>query len=111
MHSNAVVGMYAVDSFRQLSIHFLKFKELDIFEFQRRFLETLETVILKCVHSSVKEMMLKCVEQTILLFGQATSTKINMNADQYIDDQIAELGFNIVSFLKIPLTHPLTNCF
>ncbi len=79
LHSNAAVAMYAVDSFRQLSIHFLKFKELDVFEFQRRFLKPLETVMHQCHHSCVKELLLKCVEQTILLFGQGNSTTMSLN--------------------------------
>ena len=79
LHSNAAVAMYAVDSFRQLSIHFLKFKELDVFEFQRRFLKPLETVMRQCDHSSVKELLLKCVEQTILLYGQGNSTTMSLN--------------------------------
>merc|ERR1719223_479060 len=69
LHNNAAVAMYAVDSFRQLSLQFLKREELGVFEFQRRFLKPFETVMAKCPNSSVKEFLLKSVEQILLIFG------------------------------------------
>ncbi|EEC45168.1 predicted protein, partial [Phaeodactylum tricornutum CCAP 1055/1] len=45
LHSNPALAMYAVDSFRQLSIQYLKRDELEVFEFQKRFLKPLETVM------------------------------------------------------------------
>ena len=69
LHSNAAVAIYAVDSFRQLSIQFLKREELGVFEFQRNFLKPYEVVMTQCKNESVKEFLLKAVEQIILLFG------------------------------------------
>jgi len=69
LHSNFAVATYAVDSFRQLSIQFLQREELEVYEFQRKFLKPLEAVMARCEHTSVKELLLKCVEQIIALFG------------------------------------------
>lgn len=69
LHSNAAVAMYAVDSFRQLSMQFLKRQELGVFEFQRKFIKPFEGVMLKCKNASVKEFLLKSVEQIIVMYG------------------------------------------
>ena len=69
LHSNFAVATYAVDSFRQLSIQFLQREELEVYEFQRKFLKPLEAVMARCEHTSVKELLLKCVDQIIALFG------------------------------------------
>jgi len=69
LHSNVAVAMYAVDSFRQLSIQYLQREELGGFQFQRKFLKPLETVMARCQHDSIKELLLKCVERVILMFG------------------------------------------
>ncbi len=68
LHENAAVGIYAVDSFRQLSIQFLQREELGVFEFQRKFLKPFEVVMSKCNNASVKEFLLKAIEQIILMF-------------------------------------------
>jgi brefeldin A-inhibited guanine nucleotide-exchange protein len=72
LHSNAAVAMYAVDSFRQLSTQFLQREELGGFEFQRKFLKPLETVMARCQHASIKELLLKCIERIILMFGSGS---------------------------------------
>jgi len=69
LHSNAAVAIYAVDSFRQLSMQFLKREELGVFEFQRKFIKPFEGIMLKCTNTSVKEFLLKSVEQIILMHG------------------------------------------
>jgi len=69
LHSNPAVAMYAVDSFRQLSIQFLQRGETEGFEVQRKFLKPLETVISRSVHVSTKELLLKCVERIVYMFG------------------------------------------
>jgi brefeldin A-inhibited guanine nucleotide-exchange protein len=69
LHSNAAVAIYAVDSFRQLSMQFLKREELGVFEFQRKFIKPFEGVMLKCKNASVKEFLLKSVEQIIVMYG------------------------------------------
>eukprot|EP00547_Thalassionema_nitzschioides_P015313 CAMPEP_0194232056 /NCGR_PEP_ID=MMETSP0158-20130606/570_1 /TAXON_ID=33649 /ORGANISM="Thalassionema nitzschioides, Strain L26-B" /LENGTH=2053 /DNA_ID=CAMNT_0038964771 /DNA_START=104 /DNA_END=6264 /DNA_ORIENTATION=+ len=69
LHSNAAVAMYAVDSFRQLSTQYLQREELGGFEFQRKFLKPFETVMSKSEHVSIKELLLKCIERIIRMFG------------------------------------------
>mmetsp|Transcript_59904 Transcript_59904/g.147208 ORF Transcript_59904/g.147208 Transcript_59904/m.147208 type:complete len:2160 (-) Transcript_59904:645-7124(-) len=69
LHSNPAVAMYAVDSFRQLSIQYLQREELGVFEFQRKFLKPLEIVMARSEVSTTKELLLKCVERIILMFG------------------------------------------
>lgn len=69
LHNNAAVAMYAVDSFRQLSIQYLQREELGGFEFQRKFLKPFEIVMAKSQHISIKELLLKCVERIIMMFG------------------------------------------
>lgn len=71
LHSNAAVAMYAVDSFRQLSIHCLQREELGVFEFQRRFLKPFEVIMAKAEHVTTKELLLKCVDRIILMFGSS----------------------------------------
>jgi len=68
LHSNPAIAMYAVDSFRQLSIQYLKREELEVFEFQRRFLKPLEVVMSKSSQSSTKELLLNCVDRIIQVF-------------------------------------------
>ena len=70
--------MYAVDSFRQLSIHFLKFKELVVFEFQRRFLKPLETVMHQCDANSPNSAAGKSSN-----FGRFKSSVANTLSGQY----------------------------
>jgi len=82
LHTNAAVAMYAVDSFRQLSIQFLKREELGVFEFQRRFLKPFETVMSQCRNSSVKEFLLRSVEQILLVFGSEEEETVVINIDQ-----------------------------
>lgn len=74
LHSNPAIAMYAVDSFRQLSIQYLQRDELEVFEFQRRFLKPLETVMANSEQSSTKELLLNCVARLIHVFGSTDPT-------------------------------------
>lgn len=74
LHKNPALAMYAVDSFRQLSIQFLKRDELEAFEFQRRFLKPLETVMAQSKQSSTKELLLNCVARVIQVFDVPVDT-------------------------------------
>ena len=75
LHHNPAIAMYAVDSFRQLCIQYLQRDELEVFEFQRRFLKPLETVMAKSRQSSTKELLLNCVARLIQIFGDANDKK------------------------------------
>uniref|UniRef100_A0A7S3P3I7 SEC7 domain-containing protein n=1 Tax=Amphora coffeiformis TaxID=265554 RepID=A0A7S3P3I7_9STRA len=68
LHSNPALAMYAVDSFRQLSIQFLQRDELEVFEFQKRFLKPLETVMVRSDQPSTKELLLNCIHRIIQVF-------------------------------------------
>lgn len=70
LHDNPAIAMYAVDSFRQLSIQYLQRDELEVFEFQKRFLKPLETVMAQSHQSSTKELLLNCVAYLLQFFGQ-----------------------------------------
>lgn len=74
LHSNPAIAMYAVDSFRQLSIQYLQRDELEVFEFQKRFLKPLETIMAQSRQSSTKELLLSCVARLIHVFGSTDST-------------------------------------
>jgi len=118
LHSNAAVAMYAVDSFRQLSMQFLKRQELGVFEFQRKFIKPFEGIMLKCINTSVKEFLLKSVEQIILMYGSDDQTSGNELSKDHPgllksgwrpllavigqasgddDDAIAKLGFSMLT--------------
>jgi brefeldin A-inhibited guanine nucleotide-exchange protein len=115
LHSNAAVAIYAVDSFRQLSMQFLKREELGVFEFQRKFIKPFEGVMLKCKNTSVKEFLLKSVEQIIVMYGDATNAEEGSSnagllksgwrpllavigqASSDDDDVIAKLGFSMLT--------------
>lgn len=122
LHSNAAVAMYAVDSFRQLSTQYLQREELGGFEFQRKFLKPFETVMLKSDHVSIKELLLKCVERIIRMFGggeeenEKTSSHLGTLrsgwrpvlavlgiAGQDVDERVSKMGF-------LMLTDQLRQC-
>ena len=111
LHTNPAVAMYAVDSFRQLSTQYLQRQELEVFEFQRRFLKPLETVMTQSELSTTKELLLKCVERIILMFGSSADGKsggmlrsgwrpiltVLGLAGRDHDKSIAKLGFDMLT--------------
>jgi len=111
LHSNPAVAMYAVDSFRQLCTQYLRRKELGVFEFQRRFLKPLETVMARSEISSTKELLLRCVERIILMFGSPREgnrggmlrsgwrpvLKVLGLAGRDSDEEIAKIGFEMLN--------------
>lgn len=111
LHTNPAVAMYAVDSFRQLYIQYLQREELGVFEFQRKFLKPLETVMARSEISTTKELLLKCVERIILMFGsprregsggmlrsgwRPVLTVLGL-AGRDQDEEIAKMGFEMLS--------------
>lgn len=117
LHSNPAVAMHAVDSVRQLSIQFLQREELGAFEFQRRFLKPLEVVMSRSQEHTTKELLLKCVERLILMFGHPSEeqgrhgmlrsgwrpilTVLGL-AGRDKDQAIAKLGFSMLSAQLLP---------
>lgn len=118
LHSNPAVAMYAVDSFRQLCIQYLQREELGVFEFQRRFLKPLETVMSRSKVHTTKELLLKCVERLILMFGNENDggdkrgmlksgwrpilTVLGL-AGREADEEIAKLGFRLLGAQLEPI--------
>mmetsp|Transcript_21419 Transcript_21419/g.52713 ORF Transcript_21419/g.52713 Transcript_21419/m.52713 type:complete len:2171 (+) Transcript_21419:98-6610(+) len=120
LHSNPAVAMYAVDSFRQLSIQYLQREESGSFEFQRRFLKPLEAVMARSQLATTKELLLKCVERLILMFGNADGngkggmlrsgwrpvlTVLGL-AGRDQDEDIAKLGFEMLTAQLEPCLAP-----
>jgi brefeldin A-inhibited guanine nucleotide-exchange protein len=110
LHSNPAVAMYAVDSFRQLSTQYLQRDELGVFEFQRRFLKPLETVMSRSELTTTKELLLKCVERIILMFGSSDENqggKLRSGwrpvltvlglAGRDENEEVAKLGFSMLT--------------
>ena len=111
LHSNPAVAMYAVDSFRQLCTQYLQREELGVFEFQRRFLKPLETVMSRSDISTTKELLLKCVERIILMFGSPQEANnggmlrsgwrpvlgVLGLAGRDPDEEIAKMGFQLLT--------------
>jgi len=77
LHVNPAIAMYAVDSFRQLSIQYLQRDE--VFEFQRRFLKPLETVMEKSDQVTTKELLLNCIDR-IMAVCRTESTELDREA-------------------------------
>lgn len=116
LHNNPAVAMYAVDSFRQLSIQYLQREELGVFEFQRRFLKPLETMMARSEGHTTKELLLKCVERLILMFGTPREggrgllrsgwrpilTVLGL-AGRDRDEEIAKLGFGMLNAQLEPI--------
>jgi Sec7 domain/Domain of unknown function (DUF1981) len=118
LHSNPAVAMYAVDSVRQLSIQYLQREELGAFEFQRRFLSPLVIVMSKSKEHTTKELLLKCVERLILMFGSPSEDQSRRGmlrsgwrpvltvlglAGRDVDGEIAKLGFSMLSAQLEPI--------
>jgi len=111
LHSNPAVAMYAVDSFRQLCTQYLQREELGVFEFQRRFLKPLETVMDRSDISATKELLLRCVERIILMFGSPQEgndgrklrsgwrpvLKVLGLAGRDLDKDIAKIGYEMLN--------------
>jgi len=69
LHPNPAIAMYAVDSFRQLCTKFLEKDELEVFEFQKKFLKPLSVVMLTSHQENTKELLLDCIARLIRLYG------------------------------------------
>ncbi|CAI5737758.1 unnamed protein product [Hyaloperonospora brassicae] len=65
-HEDLTVGMYAIDSLRQLSVKFLERTELRDFNFQRLFLAPFEVIMSNATSLETRELILRCVENLVL---------------------------------------------
>ena len=65
-HENLGVGMYAVDSLRQLAIKFLNRDELANFNFQNDFLRPFIMLMRKSQNPEIRELVIRCISQMVL---------------------------------------------
>ncbi|KAK9480152.1 hypothetical protein V1514DRAFT_290241 [Lipomyces japonicus] len=98
-HPNISVVYFALDSLRQLSIRFLELEELSHFRFQKDFLRPFEHVITNNPNISVKDMVLRCLQQMILSraknirSGWSTMFGVFTFAAKDQNEQIVQLAF------------------
>lgn len=64
-HPNSVVGFFALDKLRQLSMKFLEIEELPNFKFQKDFLKPFEYILGNNPDPKIKDMILACLQQMI----------------------------------------------
>ena len=97
--------MFAIDSLRQLSIKFLMKEELSNFNFQRVFLTPFETIISNVKESSIKDLILSCIDNMILACsknirsGWKSIFAICESVARDTDVNVAEFAFQIVERL------------
>lgn len=104
-HEDLTVGMYAIDSLRQLSMKFLERAELRDFNFQRLFLAPFEVIMANATSLETRELVLRCVENLILArVGNIRSGwktiwgVLRVAAETYApgsEDRVVLLGFQV----------------
>ncbi|KAL7750673.1 guanine nucleotide exchange protein for ADP-robosylation factor [Sorochytrium milnesiophthora] len=100
-HSNTNVAFFALDSLRQLSMKFLEKDELSNFKFQREFLRPFEFVISNNSTHSIKDMVLRCLQQMVqarsalIKSGWKTMLGVFAVAAKDSNEQIVQFAFDI----------------
>ncbi|KAE8992320.1 hypothetical protein PF011_g17592 [Phytophthora fragariae] len=104
-HEDLTVGMYAIDSLRQLSMKFLERAELRDFNFQRLFLAPFEIIMANATSLETRELVLRCVENLVLArVGNIRSGwktiwgVLRVAAETYApgsEDRVVLLGFQV----------------
>ncbi|KAF4317153.1 hypothetical protein BBO99_00008212 [Phytophthora kernoviae] len=104
-HEDLTVGMYAIDSLRQLSMKFLERPELRDFNFQRLFLAPFEIIMANATSLETRELVLRCVENLVLArvanirSGWKTIWGVlRVAAETYVpgsEDRVVLLGFQV----------------
>ncbi|ETO81834.1 hypothetical protein F442_03848 [Phytophthora nicotianae P10297] len=104
-HEDLTVGMYAIDSLRQLSMKFLERAELRDFNFQRLFLAPFEVIMANAMSLETRELVLRCVENLVLArVGNIRSGwktiwgVLRIAAETYApgsEDRVVLLGFQV----------------
>ncbi|GMF51557.1 unnamed protein product [Phytophthora fragariaefolia] len=104
-HEDLTVGMYAIDSLRQLSMKFLERAELRDFNFQRLFLAPFEVIMANATSLETRELVLRCVENLVLArVGNIRSGwktiwgVLRVAAETYApgsEDRVVLLGFQV----------------
>lgn len=65
-HQNLAVGMYSVDSLRQLAVKFLDRDELANYNFQNEFLRPFIVLIRRSKDTEIRELVIRCISQMVL---------------------------------------------
>lgn len=65
-HDNLAVGMYAVDSLRQLAVKFLNRDELANYNFQNEFLRPFIVLMRRSKNTEIRELVVRCISQMVL---------------------------------------------
>ena len=100
-HENSKIGMYAIDSLRQLATKFLEKDELSGFGFQQEFLWPFEQIVANSKSSQIRELVVCCLDQMIQLqaknlkSGWKALLKVLVLSANDEDEMIVNLGFRI----------------
>ncbi|KAL1917906.1 uncharacterized protein VTP21DRAFT_3740 [Calcarisporiella thermophila] len=103
--SNFNIAFFALDSLRQLSIKFLEKEELTHFKFQKDFLKPFEYIMVNNPDTSIKDMILRCLQQMIqsrgyrLKSGWQTMVSVFAKAAREPTETIVSMSFDIVKGL------------
>ncbi|KAF8265707.1 hypothetical protein EI94DRAFT_1734979 [Lactarius quietus] len=105
-HSNPHVGIFALDSLRQLAMRFLEKEELTHFKFQKDFLRPFEYTMTHNANPDIRDMVLQCLQQMIqarvqnMRSGWRTMFGVFSAASKVLTERIANSAFEIVTRLN-----------
>lgn len=105
-HNNPHVGIFALDSLRQLAMRFLEKEELPHFKFQKDFLKPFEHTMVHNPNPDIRDMVLQCLQQMIqarvqnMRSGWRTMFGVFQAASKVLTERIAISAFEIVTRLN-----------
>ncbi|KAF8231895.1 hypothetical protein L208DRAFT_1361758 [Tricholoma matsutake] len=105
-HNNPHVGIFALDSLRQLAMRFLEKEELPHFKFQKDFLKPFEHTMIHNQNPEIRDMVLQCLQQMIqarvqnMRSGWRTMFGVFSAASRVLTERIANSAFEIVTRLN-----------
>ncbi|KAJ7638783.1 hypothetical protein FB45DRAFT_903821 [Roridomyces roridus] len=105
-HNNPHVGIFALDSLRQLAMRFLEKEELPHFKFQKDFLKPFEHAMIHNPNPDIRDMVLQCLQQMIqarvqnMRSGWRTMFGVFQAASKVLTEKIATSAFEIVTRLN-----------
>ncbi|KAJ7498957.1 hypothetical protein FB451DRAFT_1203639 [Mycena latifolia] len=105
-HNNPHVGIFALDSLRQLAMRFLEKEELPHFKFQKDFLKPFEHTMIHNPNPDIRDMVLQCLQQMIqarvqnMRSGWRTMFGVFQAASKVLTERIATSAFEIVTRLN-----------
>ncbi|KAF5393632.1 hypothetical protein D9757_000052 [Collybiopsis confluens] len=105
-HNNPHVGIFALDSLRQLAMRFLEKEELPHFKFQKDFLKPFEHTMIHNANPEIRDMVLQCLQQMIqakvhnMRSGWRTMFSVFQAASKVLTERIANSAFELVTKLN-----------